>query len=81
MCAVCLPHIPSLQVRAFENIMRGSFNRFGRFADCCLGHCMSQVLSNPNSFDVAVTTYEMVNSADFGRPIQTSIVSSTVLHS
>jgi hypothetical protein len=33
------------------------------------------VLSNPNSFDVAVTTYEMVNSADFGRPIQTSIVS------
>jgi hypothetical protein len=43
--------------------------------------CMSQVLSNPNSFDVAVTTYEMVNSADFGRPIQTSIVSSAVLRS
>jgi hypothetical protein len=37
-----------------------------------------QVLSNPDSFDVAVTTYEMVNSADFGRPIQTSIVSGAL---
>jgi hypothetical protein len=51
---------------------------YAQVADCCSGRCLLQVLSNPNSFDVAVTTYEMVNSADFGRPIQTSIVSSAV---
>ncbi len=34
-----------------------------------------QVLARPDSFDVAVTTYEMVTSAEFGRPIQSTIVS------
>jgi hypothetical protein len=34
-----------------------------------------QVLARPDSFDVAVTTYEMVTSAEFGRPIQATIVS------
>jgi hypothetical protein len=33
-----------------------------------------QVLAHPDSFDVAVTTYEMVSSNDFGRPIQSTIV-------
>ena len=33
-----------------------------------------QVLARPDSFDVAVTTYEMVTSAEFGRPIQSTIV-------
>lgn len=36
-----------------------------------------QVLARPESFDVAVTTYEMVNSAEFGRPIQSTIVRSS----
>lgn len=38
--------------------------------------CAVQVLARPDSFDVAVTTYEMVTSAEFGRPIQSTIVSA-----
>lgn len=37
-----------------------------------------QVLARPETFDVAVTTYEMVNSAEFGRPIQATIVSGGI---
>lgn len=41
----------------------------------CIILCPLQVLARPDSFDVAVTTYEMVTSAEFGRPIQSTIVS------
>jgi hypothetical protein len=37
-----------------------------------------QVLARPETVDVAVTTYEMVNSAEFGRPIQATIVSGSI---
>ena len=33
-----------------------------------------EVLSNPGSFDVAVTTYDMVNSAQFGGALKTTLV-------
>jgi hypothetical protein len=34
----------------------------------------TKVLANPHRFDVAVTTYEMINSAHFGGALKTSIV-------
>jgi SWI/SNF-related matrix-associated actin-dependent regulator of chromatin subfamily A member 5 len=33
-----------------------------------------EVLSNPQSFDVAVTTYDMVNSVHFGDSLKHSIM-------
>jgi hypothetical protein len=43
---------------------------------CTLARALAhhQVLARPDTFDVAVTTYEMVTSVDFGRPIQTTVV-------
>lgn len=33
-----------------------------------------EVLGNPSSFDVAVTTYDMINSQHFGDAIRSSVV-------
>lgn len=35
---------------------------------------LPQVLANPDSFDVAVTTYDMIHSAHFGDALKHSIV-------
>jgi hypothetical protein len=52
-----------------------AINHTAGLVPLCSFVAVRQVLARPESFDVAVTTYEMVTSAEFGRPIQSTIVS------
>ncbi len=49
---------------------------FRSFVIVCVGErerLRATVLNNPSSFDVAVTTYDMVNSAHFGDHLKHTI--------